>query len=108
KAHEFVRVGSYVAPAPEHVERLLDDLLDDYLSSHDIHFIDNIAHFHAEFERIHPFCDGNGRIGRVLINLQLASLGYPPVIIRSKGKHNDYYPLFQQYQDNAKFDGMSN
>lgn len=104
---EYVRIGSYIAPPPEHVEQLLNNLIDDYLSSHDRHFIDNIAHFHAEFERIHPFCDGNGRIGRVLINLQLASLGYPPIIIRNKGKHNDYYPLFREYQDTGKFDGMS-
>ncbi|MGH9857253.1 MAG: Fic family protein [Acidobacteriota bacterium] len=105
--NEYVRVGSHVAPAPEHVPQLLDNLIDDYLSSHDRYFLDNIAHFHAEFERIHPFCDGNGRIGRVLVNMQLASLGYPPVIIRSKGKQTDYYPLFQKYVDDADYGGMS-
>jgi Fic family protein len=107
KPGEYVRVGAHIAPAPEHVEQLLETLIDDYHSSHDRYFLDNIAHFHAEFERIHPFCDGNGRIGRVLINLQLASLGYPPIIIRNKGKHSNYYPLFQRYTDDGDFDGMS-
>jgi Fic family protein len=98
--HEYVRVGTHIAPAPEHIERLLDDLLTYYESSHDEYFLDRISRFHLEFERIHPFVDGNGRIGRVLINLQLMPHGYPSVIIRNKGKRDFYYPAFQAYQDN--------
>lgn len=104
---EYVRVGTYIAPAPDQLTDLLDSLLDDYKSSHDIYFVDAIAKFHVEFERIHPFCDGNGRIGRVLINLQLASLGYPPIIIRNKGKEDSYYPVFSEYLDDGSYDSMS-
>lgn len=108
KNNEYVRVGSHIAPAPEHVEQLLENLLEDFASGHDRYFLENIAYFHLEFERIHPFCDGNGRIGRVLINWQLAKLGYPPVIIRSKSKQTDYYPLFGVFQGNRSYDGMTN
>lgn len=41
-----------------------------------------LAAVHAEFERIHPFLDGNGRAGRLVTNLLLIRLGYPPAIIR--------------------------
>jgi Fic family protein len=99
KADEYVRVGTHIAPAPEHVEQLLDNLIVEYESAHRNYFLERISLFHLEFERIHPFVDGNGRIGRVLINLQLTKFGYPPVIIRNKGKYDYYYPAFRTFQD---------
>lgn len=48
-----------------------------------------MAEVHAEFERTHPFLDGNGRVGRLLTNLLLIRLGYPPAIIR-KGERARY------------------
>ena len=98
KAGEFVRVGNHVAPAPEHVMRMVEVLLDEYKTNHEANIFKKIAYFHLQFENIHPFCDGNGRIGRVLINLQLQEFGYPNIIIRDKEKHI-YYKTFSNFKD---------
>lgn len=87
--NENVRVGKYVAPQGAHVYELIDELL-----ARKVETIRDVARFHLDFERIHPFNDGNGRIGRVLINWQLKKLSLPPAIIRSETKFKDYYPHF--------------
>lgn len=96
---EYVRVGTHIAPPPEHVERLVGELVADYESDHETYLVERISRFHLRFETIHPFVDGNGRMGRVLINLQLAKNGFPAVIIRNKTKHDHYYPAFKAFQD---------
>ena len=100
---EWVRVGNHLGANPKFVPTLMQELVDNYNQNKISNFIDAVAHFHAEFETIHPFVDGNGRMGRALINLQLVHLGFPPIIIQNKSKHTEYYPLFTQYQSTMKF-----
>ena len=98
---EYVRVGTYIAPAPEQVERLIDTILVEYSSDLNSYFLDKIARFHLDFETIHPFCDGNGRLGRVIINFQFLQLGFPRLIIRNSEKGR-YYRAFREYEDDKK------
>ncbi len=101
KNNEYVRVGTYVAPAPEHIDAMIDAILLEYSSANEIYFLEKISRFHLDFESIHPFCDGNGRIGRVLINYQMLQNGFPPIIIRDKEKKT-YYASFKEYRESNK------
>jgi Fic family protein len=89
-------VGAYVPPSHEMVPGLMQELLDYYVSSVN-HPIEKIAFFHLDFENIHPFFDGNGRTGRLLMNLQLIQNGYVPINIKFTDI-NLYYPCFDDYQ----------
>jgi len=98
KTGEYVRVGNHIAPAPEHVESMIHSLISEYTSDLSGYFIDKIAKFHLSFETIHPFVDGNGRIGRVIICFQLQRLGLPMIIIRDKEK-GKYYDSFDEFKN---------
>lgn len=104
---EWVRIGAHVGANPQFTAGLMSELVEKYQSDDETYFLEKIAYFHAEFEMIHPFVDGNGRIGRVLINQQLMNAGYPPIIVQSKSKHTAYYPLFDEYRNSNKYDGFT-
>lgn len=102
RSGEYIRMGWHIAPAPEKVRMMLEDLIEQYNSDFDEYFLEKIAEFHLQFETIHPFCDGNGQIGRAIIDLQLAALGYPPVIIQNKSKDKMYFPVFNEWRRRRK------
>lgn len=106
-AGEWVRVGSHVGANPEFVSGLIEGALELYREPVSAHPLDDIARFHCEFEVIHPFVDGNGRIGRVIINQQLQNQGLPPAILRAKNREADYYPLLDTYAKTNSHDGMT-
>ncbi len=100
-------MGAYHEPVqPYLIESKMEQLLIDYKESKD-HIITKLARFHIEFEAIHPFIDGNGRTGRLLVNLELMKAGYPPIDI----KYNDrfaYYKAFDEYHTNNNLSAMEN
>ena len=104
---EWVRVGAHIGANPEFVNELMYELVDDYNVKDEKYFLEKIAEFHAEFENIHPFSDGNGRIGRLITNEQLDMLGLPPIVISSKSKFDEYYPALEEYGKTGKTDKLT-
>lgn len=80
---------------PYLIEPKMQDLLEWYKTA-DVDFLTKLSKFHIEFEGIHPFIDGNGRTGRLLVNLELMKLGYPPINIKYKDRMA-YYDAFDAY-----------
>lgn len=84
----------------------MDDLLKKYTNEYAlIHIVERIARFHMEFEEIHPFIDGNGRTGRLLMNLDLIQHGYPPIDVKYTDRVR-YYDAFDNYYRDAQINGM--
>ena len=98
KEGETVRVGNHIGLPSEFIDIRIQDLLMRYNSEMATPFIHKIAQLHAEFESIHPFIDGNGRIGRVLNNYLLIRDGFPPIMARNKEKET-YYSTLHSYDD---------
>ena len=85
----------------------MEELLKWYSEASNDDFLTKLALLHIIFESIHPFIDGNGRTGRLIVNLELMKLGYPPIDI----KFNDrkaYYDDFDSYARTNSPKAMAN
>lgn len=90
----FVRGAGFIPPEPGIVEREFKNLMNWYRSNkRKYHPIIIAAHFHFVFESIHPFRDGNGRVGRLLLNFILRKNGYPMINIKTAEKSKYYHAL---------------
>lgn len=98
---EWVRVASHIAPDPKEVVRRLETMLVEYHAGSGESIIKRIARLHLTFEHIHPFVDGNGRIGRVLNNYLLIRAGYVPVNIKYIDRAL-YYEAFAEFDKNGE------
>ncbi len=93
----LVRVGPYLPPDWQEVNNLMNSLIE-FINKSKMHTVELSARAHYKFEKIHPFGDGNGRIGRLLTNHILWHAGYPMLIIEYK-KRKSYYKALRKDED---------
>ncbi len=94
--YEFVRVANHIAPKPQEVIERLEKMLLEYRATPPDEIIKRIARLHLTFEYIHPFVDGNGRIGRVINNYCLIREGFVPLNIKFIDRQK-YYDALRQF-----------
>ena len=100
--------GALTSPVqPYQIEPMMSALLADMDSLYrHLHVVEKAALFHLRFEAIHPFIDGNGRTGRLLMNLQLIKAGYPPINVKFSDRRR-YYQAFDDYARSGSPDTMT-
>ncbi len=99
-----VFIGRSIPPKPQDVPDKMAGLLRWYSSNKkSLHPLVLASHFHAEFEKIHPFVDGNGRVGRLLMNF-IMHKSHLPMINIPKKRRFEYYEVLHdaQYKNNLK------
>lgn len=98
-------IGAYhTLPEPVFVPEQMKQLVKEF-SKKKLHPIESAALLHLKFEGIHPFVDGNGRTGRLLLNLFLMQNGYPPINVKFTDRKR-YYETFDSYYRNNNAGAM--
>ena len=96
KLPNFLLGRSVETIPPEKVEGEMNKLIVWFHENENMHPLQRASIFHGKFEKIHPFEDGNGRVGRLLINIMLLNHGYPPLIIR-KSQRVSYFSCLEAF-----------
>lgn len=105
KKHDYITGRFEVGSTCENVERDILDLIKEIEQYKGVDYLKVAAYFHAVFENIHPFADGNGRVGRTLVNYYLMVNNHPPMIIYDKDK-TIYYECLEKFDEKEDINSL--
>lgn len=98
KRRDYVTGRKEVGALAEDVSEEMSELLEELEGLNENQALVAAAYFHAKFENIHPFSDGNGRTGRLLMNYLLLSLNHPPIVIHEEDR-KEYYDALECFDE---------
>lgn len=107
KHHDYVTGKNEVGASVEDVQEEVYELLDELTDIDDKNALVAAAYFHAKFENIHPFSDGNGRVGRLLMNYILLIHNHPPITIHEEDRKN-YYNALEKFDEELELNSLIN
>lgn len=107
KRHDYVTGKEEIGAAPEDVAEEMGELFAELTEIHDRDALTATAYFHAKFENIHPFADGNGRVGRLAMNYFLIMHGHPPIVIHEEDRR-DYFAALEAWDANQELELLRN
>ena len=105
KRNDYVTGVNEVGALPEDVPEELSCLIAELDGVEAGQALTAAAYFHAKFENVHPFADGNGRTGRLLMNYLLLLLDHPPIIIHEEDKRA-YYDALERFDSAQELDAL--
>ncbi len=105
KHHDYVTGKNEVGASVEDVQEEVCELLDELTDIDDKNALVAAAYFHAKFENIHPFSDGNGRVGRLLMNYILLINNHPPITIYEEDR-KDYYDALEKFDEELELNRL--
>ena len=105
KHHDFITGKNEIGAPPEDVAEELSELVSEMNEATENNALTAAAYFHAKFENIHPFADGNGRTGRIVMNYILLLNNHPPVIVHEEDR-KAYYTALEAWDERQELDPL--
>lgn len=100
-------VGALAEDVAEEMAELLEEMQAEFYDIEDNNILTAAAYFHAKFENIHAFSDGNGRCGRLLMNYYLLLMNHPPVVIHEEDR-KAYYDALELFDTKMQLKPLRN
>ena len=105
KLHDYVTGRNETGAPAEDVEAEMSELFAELAEIADSDALTAAAYFHAKFENIHPFADGNGRVGRLAMNHLLVTHNHPPITIHEEDRR-EYYAALEEWDERQELEPL--